>query len=96
MDAMKREHDFGKAAALFRESLIVNPEHEDSHYYLVNCIVALGDIRSAITDSTCSSESTVRTIEHSKERESYLPRQLPREVNLRKRGKCSTSMPQFT
>ena len=50
MDAMKREHDFGKAAALFREALVLNPEHEDSHYYLANCLVSLGDIRSAITE----------------------------------------------
>jgi tetratricopeptide (TPR) repeat protein len=50
MDAMKREHDFTKAAALFREALALNPEHEDSHYYLANCLVALGDIPSAIAE----------------------------------------------
>ena len=48
MDAMKREHDFAKAAGLFREALAMNPEHEDSHYYLANCLVALGDIVGAI------------------------------------------------
>jgi len=48
MDAMKRERDFAKAAGLFREALAMNPEHEDSHYYLANCLVALGDVPGAI------------------------------------------------
>jgi tetratricopeptide (TPR) repeat protein len=50
MDAMKRERDFSKAAGLFREALALNPEHEDSHYYLANCLVALGDIPAAIAE----------------------------------------------
>jgi len=50
MDAMKREHDFAKASALFREALAINPEHEDSHYYLANCLVALGNIPAAIAE----------------------------------------------
>jgi len=50
MDAMKRERDFSKAAGLFREALALNPEHEDSHYYLANCWVALGDIPAAISE----------------------------------------------
>ena len=50
MDAMKREHDFGKAAALFRQALALNPEHEDSHYYLANCLAARGDVRSAVAE----------------------------------------------
>jgi len=50
MDAMKREHDFSKASALFREALAINPEHEDSHYYLANCLVALGNIPAAIAE----------------------------------------------
>lgn len=48
MDAMKRERDCAKAAGLFREALAMNPQHEDSHYYLANCLVLLGDIRGAI------------------------------------------------
>lgn len=48
MDAMKREHNFAKAVSLFREALAINPNHEDSHYYLANCLVELGDIPSAI------------------------------------------------
>ena len=50
MDAMKREHDFAKASTLFREALAINPEHEDSHYYLANCLVALGNIPAAIAE----------------------------------------------
>ena len=50
MDAMKRERDFSKAASLFREALALNPQHEDSHYYLANCLVALGDIPAAIAE----------------------------------------------
>ena len=48
MDAMKREHDCAKAANLFREALAINLQHEDSHYYLANCLVALGDISGAL------------------------------------------------
>ena len=47
---MKREHDFAKGADLFREALALNPNHEDSHYYLANCLTALGDIPAAIAE----------------------------------------------
>jgi thioredoxin-like negative regulator of GroEL len=50
MDAMKRERNFAKAAQLFREALAINPDHEDSHYYLANCLAALGDISSAVAE----------------------------------------------
>lgn len=50
MDAMKRERNFAKAAQLFREALVINPDHEDSHYYLANCLAALDDIPSAIAE----------------------------------------------
>jgi tetratricopeptide (TPR) repeat protein len=50
MDAMKRERNFEKAATLFREALVLNPQHEDSHYYLANCLATLGDIPSAIAE----------------------------------------------
>lgn len=50
MDAMKRERNFAKAAQLFREALAMNPGHEDSHYYLANCLAALNDIPSAIAE----------------------------------------------
>ena len=50
MDAMKRERNFGKAVPLFREALAINPTHEDSHYYLANCLAAMGDIPAAIVE----------------------------------------------
>lgn len=50
MDAMKKEQNFAKAADLFRKALKINPQHEDSHYYLANCLVAMGDIPSAIAE----------------------------------------------
>jgi len=50
MDAMKREHDYPKAIALFREALAINPVHEDSRYYLANCLAASGDISSALAE----------------------------------------------
>jgi len=50
MDAMKRDRDFATAAQLFREALVINPSHEDSHYYLANCLVELGDIPSAVRE----------------------------------------------
>lgn len=50
MDAMKREHDCAKAVPLFREALAINPVHEDSHYYLANCLVALNDMPAAIAE----------------------------------------------
>jgi Tfp pilus assembly protein PilF len=50
MDAMKRERNFTKATMLFREALAINPDHEDSHYYLANCLAASGDIPAAIAE----------------------------------------------
>jgi tetratricopeptide (TPR) repeat protein len=50
MDAMKRDKDMAKAAQLFREALAINPAHEDSRYYLANCLAAVGDITGATTE----------------------------------------------
>jgi Flp pilus assembly protein TadD len=50
MDAMKREQDYSKATSLFRQALALNPNHEDSHYYLANCLAASGDISGAIKE----------------------------------------------
>ena len=50
MDAMKREKDCGKAVPLFREALAINPQHEDSHYYLANCLATLGDVTEAVSE----------------------------------------------
>ncbi len=48
MDAMRTAHDFPRAASLFREALALNPTHEDSLYYLANCLAAQGDIPGAV------------------------------------------------
>jgi tetratricopeptide (TPR) repeat protein len=48
MDAMKRDRELAKAVGLFREALAMNPDHEDSHYYLANCLAAQGDLPGAI------------------------------------------------
>ena len=50
MDAMKREQNCSKAVPLFREALAINPQHEDSHYYLANCLVVLGDVPSGVAE----------------------------------------------
>jgi tetratricopeptide (TPR) repeat protein len=50
MDAMKRERNFTKATLLFREALAMNPNHEDSHYYLANCLAASCDIPGALAE----------------------------------------------
>jgi tetratricopeptide (TPR) repeat protein len=33
-----------------REALALNPQHEDSHYYLANCLAISGDVSSAIAE----------------------------------------------
>ena len=48
MDAMRSAHDFPRAASLFREALALNPRHEDSLYYLANCLAAQGNIPGAV------------------------------------------------
>ena len=50
MDAMKRERDCSKAVPFFREALAINPQHEDSRYYLANCLATLDDIPSAVAE----------------------------------------------
>lgn len=50
MDAMKRERNVERAATLFREALAIDPDHEDAHYYLANCLAASGDIPAAIAE----------------------------------------------
>jgi tetratricopeptide (TPR) repeat protein len=47
MNAMKVEGDVGKAVRLFRDALALNPGHEDSLYYLGNCLAAQGDAAGA-------------------------------------------------
>jgi len=50
MDAMKRDQDYATAAKLFREALAIHPNHEDSHYYLANCLAAMGQVPAAIAE----------------------------------------------
>jgi tetratricopeptide (TPR) repeat protein len=50
MDAMKVDRNLSRAAALFREALAIDPAHEDSRYYLANCLVAEGDLAGAIAE----------------------------------------------
>jgi tetratricopeptide (TPR) repeat protein len=48
MQALKVERNCPKAIALFRESLAYDASHEDSRYYLGNCLAAQGDIDGAL------------------------------------------------
>lgn len=48
MDAMKRDHDYAKAAQLFREALAIRPNHEDARYYLADCLAESGEIDPAV------------------------------------------------
>lgn len=48
MDVLKKENDIPKATALFRRALELNPDHEDSRYYLANCLAVQGQIDLAM------------------------------------------------
>lgn len=48
MDAMKVERDHLKAIRLFREAIALNPQHEDSRYYLGLCLASQGDTEGAL------------------------------------------------
>ena len=48
MDALKRENNIGKATQLLTEAVALNPAHEDSRYYLANCLYAQGDTKGAL------------------------------------------------
>jgi tetratricopeptide (TPR) repeat protein len=50
MDAMKRRGEAREAVRLFREALVLDPTHEDSRYYLANCLAAQGDVSAAIAE----------------------------------------------
>jgi tetratricopeptide (TPR) repeat protein len=50
MDAFKRDGDCERASALFQEALALNPEHEDSRYYLANCLVSLGEVDAGLEE----------------------------------------------
>ncbi len=48
MNALKLEQNLPKAIELFRAALQLNPDHEDSHYYLGQCLAATGDVNGAL------------------------------------------------
>jgi tetratricopeptide (TPR) repeat protein len=49
MNAAKVERDNPKAVRLFRAALELDPDHEDAHYYLGQCLAAEGDVEGALT-----------------------------------------------
>lgn len=50
MNAMKIEKDNSKAIPLFREALALNPNHEDSRYYLGLCLASQNDPDAALAE----------------------------------------------
>ncbi|MCP3978334.1 MAG: tetratricopeptide repeat protein [bacterium] len=48
MDAVKIEQNTSSAIELFRRALALNPAHEDSLYYLGNCLAEQGDVDGAL------------------------------------------------
>jgi len=48
MDAMKKSRDPHAAIDLFRRALEIDPGHEDSLYYLANCLADTGDVDTAL------------------------------------------------
>ncbi|MEK7685893.1 MAG: FG-GAP-like repeat-containing protein [Verrucomicrobiota bacterium] len=48
MNAMKVDKNIPKAIQLFRQALELNPRHEDSRYYLGQCLAAQGDAPGAL------------------------------------------------
>jgi tetratricopeptide (TPR) repeat protein len=95
MNAMKKDRDYSRAAALFREALVLDPKHEDARYYLGNCLAELGDLDGAIREFESltganprshrgwSRQGTLRAI-HAKRREDLFPAQdaLERALSL--------------
>ncbi len=49
MDAMKKSRDPRAAIELFRRALALDPGHEDSLYYLANCLADVGQVETALT-----------------------------------------------
>jgi tetratricopeptide (TPR) repeat protein len=48
--AMKVDDDLAAAVDLFREALAIDPGHEDSRYYLANCLAATGRVDAALIE----------------------------------------------
>ena len=60
--AMKREGDIPRAISLFREALALNPAHEDSRYYLANCLLVLNMTALLVTGDDCGNYEPDRLI----------------------------------
>jgi len=50
MNTIKVAKDFSAAITLFREAILLNPKHEDSHYYLAQALAGTGDFESALDE----------------------------------------------
>jgi tetratricopeptide (TPR) repeat protein len=50
MHALKVEKNTSKAIGLFREALALDPDHEDSRYYLAACLTAEGNTEDALRE----------------------------------------------
>lgn len=50
MNALKAEGDLAKAAGFLREALTLNPDHEDSCYYLALCLAGQGQSEAAMEE----------------------------------------------
>jgi tetratricopeptide (TPR) repeat protein len=48
MNALNIEKNDSKAIRLFRVALVLDPKHEDSRYYLGQCLAAEGDVEGAL------------------------------------------------
>lgn len=48
MDAMMIEGDVPRAIEWFSSALELNPDHQDSRYYLAHCLMAQGDVSGAL------------------------------------------------
>jgi enediyne biosynthesis protein E4 len=50
MNAIKVEKNLRHAISLFREAILLNPKHEDSHYYLAQALAGTGELESALAE----------------------------------------------
>jgi tetratricopeptide (TPR) repeat protein len=50
MQALKQGDDCPAAIELFREALSLDPGHQDSRYYLANCLASLGRVEEALDE----------------------------------------------
>lgn len=50
MNALKVTKEPGNAIPLFRKALLFDPKHEDSHYYLAQCLADEGEVDAALRE----------------------------------------------